>query len=98
VEAALIVSAAEPPAEVTVADAALQVNPEPEHVSETGPVNPPDGVTVTVDTALEPGPPVISTAVAASAIAGVEALTVTGIVAVEVSLPVAASVPVTVME
>ena len=97
-EAAWMVSAAVPPDDVTVADAASQVNPEPEQVSETVPVKPPEGVTVTVDAALEPGPPVISTAVAANAIAGVGALTVSGMLAVEVSLPVAASVPITVIE
>ena len=97
-EAAWMLSAAEPPEDVTVADAASQVNPEPEQVSAIAPVKPPEGVTVTVDAALEPGPPVISTGVAASTIAGVEALTVTGMLAVEVSLPVAASVPITVIE
>jgi hypothetical protein len=80
--------------------AGSQVSPEADvaQVRATAPLNPPEGVIETVDVALAPGLAIVA-GVAARANDGIAAgFTVSEMVVEAVTLPVAASVPVTPIE
>jgi len=100
VEAAWMVRLALPPEAATVAVAGSQVRAagDAAQVSETPPVNPPEGVTETVEAPLVPGPARVTGVAAMVKAATAAGLTVRTIVAEAAILPVAASAPVTVAE